>query len=240
MIRNTVTGLAVVAILAAGPAQAAASKEETIGIGTGGVLGAVAGGPIGFIVGAAIGAKLGDTLHQKDETIDSLAAEVSVSRSTITELELDLVALNRDIDAMNDELDHLKSVSHPELTRLLEAGIAMDLLFRTDEHALLPSTGDRFSALGSKLAGMDNVLIHLDGFADARGDAGYNLELSEKRVQFVREQLVAAGVAPARITTAAHGESPAADESADSLALERRVSLTLSLDNGPALAAMPE
>ena len=240
MIRNTVTGLAVVAILAAGPAEAAASKEETIGIGTGGVLGAVAGGPIGFIVGAAIGAKLGDTLYRKDETIDSLAAEVAVSRSTIDELELDLVALNRDIDAMNDELDHLKSVSHPGLTRLLETGIAMDLLFRTDEHALLPSTGDRFSVLGSKLAGMDNVLIHLDGFADARGDSGYNLELSEKRVQFVREQLVAAGVAPARITTAAHGESPAVDESADSLALERRVSLTLSLDNGPALASMPE
>jgi len=56
----------------------------------------------------------------------------------------------------------------------------------------------------------------------------------------VREQLVAAGVAPARITTAAHGESPAVDESVDSLALERRVSLTLSLDTGPALASMPE
>jgi len=240
MIRKTLTGFAVVVVLAAGPAQAAASKQEAVGIGTGGVLGAVAGGPIGFIVGAAIGAKLGDTLHQKDETIDSLATEVAVSQSTIDELELDLIALNRDIDAMSDELDHLQRVSHPELTRLLEAGIAMDLLFRTDEHALLPATGDRFRALGGKLAGMDNVLIHLDGFADARGDAGYNLELSEKRVEFVREQLVAAGVAPARITTAAHGESPAVDESVDSLALERRVSLTLSLDTGPALASMPE
>lgn len=240
MIRKTVTGLAIVAVLAAGPAQAAASKKETIGIGTGGVIGAVAAGPVGFIVGAAIGAKLGDTLHRKDETIDSLSAEVEVSRSTIDELELDLRALNRDIDAMGDELDHLKRVSYPELTRLLEAGIAMDLLFRTDEHALLPSTGDRFGALGRKLAGMENVLIRLDGFADTRGDADYNLALSEKRVAYVRDQLLAAGVAPERITTAAHGEAPAADDTADSLALERRVSLTLSLDGGTAVASIPE
>ena len=47
MIRKTVTGLAIVAVLAAGPAQAAASKKETIGIGTGGVIGAVAAGPVG-------------------------------------------------------------------------------------------------------------------------------------------------------------------------------------------------
>jgi outer membrane protein OmpA-like peptidoglycan-associated protein len=240
MIRKTVTGLVIVAVLAAGPAQAAASKKETIGIGTGGVIGAIAGGPVGFIVGAAIGAKLGDTLHRKDETIDSLAAEVEVSRTTINDLELDLRALNRDIDAMGDELDHLKRVSYPELTRLLEAGIAMDLLFRTDEHALLPSTGDRFDALGRKLAGMENVLIRLDGFADTRGDADYNLALSEKRVAYVRDQLVAAGVAPERITAAAHGEAPAADDTADSLALERRVSLTLSLDGGTAVASIPE
>lgn len=240
MIRKTVTGIAIVAVLAAGSAQAAASRQETIGIGTGGVIGAVAGGPVGFIVGAAIGAKLGDTLHSKDEKIGSLTAEVRNSRSTIDELELDLAALNRDIDAMGDELDHLKRVSYPELTRLLEAGIAMDLLFRTDEHALLPSTGERFSALGEKLAGMDNVRVRLDGFADARGDADYNLALSEKRVGYVRDQLIAAGVAPERITTAAHGEVQAADESADSFALERRVSLTLSLDSGPALASVPE
>ncbi len=204
MIKKTLFGLAVTALLVNVPAEAGASKEESIGIGTGGAIGAVAGGPVGFIVGAAIGAKLGDTFHKKNTTIDTLAAEVDASRETIGELELDLKALNRDIDAMGDELDHLRSASYPELTRLLEAGIAMDLLFRTDEHALLPSTGDRFAVMGRKLASMDNVLIQLDGYADTRGNSEYNLALSEKRVQFVREQLIAAGVAPERITTAAH------------------------------------
>ncbi len=240
MIKKTLSGLAVAALLVNTPAEAGASKEETIGIGTGGAIGAVAGGPIGFIVGAAIGAKLGDTFHKKNDAIDTLTSEVEASRETIGELELDLQALNRDIDAMGDELDHLRGVSYPELTRLLEAGIAMDLLFRTDEHALLPSTGDRFAVMGRKLASMDTVLIQLDGYADSRGNTDYNLALSEKRVQFIREQLIAAGVSPERITTAAHGESPSEDDSADSYALERRVSLTLSLDRGPSLASMPE
>ena len=240
MIKKTLSGLILVALVANAPAEAASSKEETIGIGTGGVIGAVAGGPVGFILGAAIGAKIGDTFHKKNETIDTLTAEVDTSRATIGELELDLKALNRDIDAMGEELEHLQSVSHPELTRLLEAGIAMDLLFRTDEHALLPSTGDRFAAMGRKLADMDNVRIQLDGYADTRGDKDYNLALSEKRVSFVREQLIAAGVAPDRITTAAHGESASDDDTADSYALERRVSLTLSLNPGPSLASMPE
>lgn len=240
MKRQILIGLTLVIVLAGQSAHANASKEEAIGVGAGGVIGAVAGGPFGFIVGAAIGAKLGDSYHKKDEEIGKLEASLDDSNYTIKELELDLKALNRDIDAMSDELDHLKSVSYPELTRLLEAGVAMDLLFRTDEFALAPSTGDRFAALGQKLASMENVSIRLDGFADSRGNEVYNQALSQKRVGFVREQLIAAGVAPERITTAAHGEAQAADETLDSYALERRVSITLSIDSGPAMASTPE
>ena len=46
-------------------------------------------------------------------------------------------------------------------------------------------------------------------------------------VEFVRDQLVAAGIHPSRIQVTAHGEAPAQDASADSYALERRVSMTL-------------
>ena len=240
MNRKTLGSLAIVSILAAGPASAGTPKEEVIGVGAGGMVGAVAGGPIGFIVGAAIGAKLGDTLHNKNEEIDSLTSEVEHGRGTIGDLEMDLKALNHDIDGMSAELDHLRSVSNPEIGRLLEAGIAMDLLFRTDEYALPPSTSDRFLAMGQKLADMETVLIHLDGFADTRGDSDHNLALSEKRVQFIRDQLVEAGVAPERITTVAHGESLSDEETPDSYALERRVSINLSLDRGTTLAATPD
>lgn len=234
--RNTVTFMitaSLLAVLAAAPAQAETrtSKQEAVGIGTGAVVGAAAGGPIGFIIGAAVGAKLGDNWHDRSEQIDTLTSSLEQSRSTTTVLE-------RDIDVLTAEIGRLQSIARPELVSLLQAGIAMDLLFRTDEAALADTTGDRLSRLASTLASMPQIRIQLDGFADERGDEEYNLKLSERRVDFVREQFVTAGVHPARISVSAHGESAAQDENADSYALERRVSLKLFIDDAPSIASI--
>ena len=227
----TITALGLV--LAAPAANASASKEESIGVGTGGVIGAVAGGPIGFMIGAAIGAKVGDTLYKKDVEIDSL-------NSSLGDSEYDVQQLNSNVDSLSDELQQMQRVARPEVVSLLQAGIAMDLLFRTDEHVLADTTGGRLAELASTLASMPDIQVQLDGFADERGDSSYNQRLSQKRVEFVKDQLIAAGVQPSRINFAAHGEAPAQDDSVDSFALERRVSLTLFIDNSPSFASNPE
>ena len=206
---------------------AKASKEENIGVGTGAVVGAIAGGPIGFIIGAAIGAKLGDKMHDKNTSIESLSATLDDSRLDVAQLEQDVRALNGDIDTLSAELQSFEEIDRPQLLNLMQAGIAMDILFRTDEHVLADTTGNRLAELASGVAAMPDIRVQLDGFADERGDSQYNLELSEKRVEFVRNQLVTAGIHPSRIRVAAHGESPAQDDSIDSYALERRVSLKL-------------
>jgi len=236
--RNTVTFMIVASlltVLAVAPAEAASktSKQEAVGIGTGAVVGAAAGGPIGFIIGAAIGAKFGDRWHARSEQIDTLTSSLEQSHSTT-------IVLERDIDALTDEIGRLHSVARPELVSLLQAGIAMDLLFRTDETALVDTTGDRLSQLASTLASMPKIRIQLDGFADERGNEDYNLKLSEKRVDFVREQFVTAGVHPTRISVSAHGESVAQDESVDSYALERRVSVKLFIADAPSVASISD
>lgn len=217
-----------------------ASKEETIGVGAGGIIGAFAGGPAGFILGAAIGAKLGDTLHGQDAEIQTLSASLDESRGVIDELESDVRELHSDIAASNAEIEKLQRVSAPELISLLQAGIAVDLLFRTDEHVLADTTGIRLNELARTLATISDIHVQLDGFADERGDEEYNQQLSEKRVQFVREQLTAAGIEDSRISYAAHGEVVAQDDELDSYALERRVSVKLYLDNSPSLASNPK
>ncbi|MDJ0710980.1 MAG: OmpA family protein [Woeseiaceae bacterium] len=225
---------ATVAMLAAIPsyAETRTNKHEAIGVGSGAIVGAFAGGPVGFIIGAAIGAKVGDTMHQKTERIDSLQGSLTASNDTVARLA-------EDIDTLSGEVEHLQSVAHPELVSLMQAGIAMDLLFRTDEDVLSDTTSDRLGQLAGTLAGMPDIHIQLDGFADERGDEAYNLALSERRVQYIREQFVAAGVAPDRINITAHGESVATDATLDSFALERRVSVTLFIDGTQAVAATP-
>jgi len=238
--RNTLAVIIVLALATATPAfAAAASKEENVGVGAGAVIGALAGGPVGFIIGAAIGAKVGDKMHQKSTTIDTLSGSLSDARSDVTELENDVTALNSDIDTLSSELERFQELDRPQLISLMQAGIAMDLLFRTDEHVLADTTGGRLAELASGLASMPDIRVHLDGFADERGDSDYNLQLSRKRVEFVRDQLVTAGVHPSRIRITAHGEAPAQDESVDSYALERRVSLKLFIDNEQSFASSP-
>ena len=104
---------------------------------------------------------------------------------------------------------------------------------------LADTNGDRLASLAGTLASMTDVQLRLDGFADERGDETYNYKLSEQRVEFIRDQLVAAGIHPSRIQMSAHGEAPAQDDSADSYALERRVSLTLFIDDSQSFAQNP-
>ena len=228
--------------LAAAPAANAetASDQEMLGVGAGSVIGAVAGGPVGLIIGAAVGAKIGDSFSKKDDEITDLSTSLDESRNTVRHLEGDVRNLNASIDQVGAELEQLRSVSRPEVAQLLQAGIAMDLLFRTDEHVLANTTSGRLAEIATTIASMPDIRVQLDGFADERGDATHNQRLSEKRVEFVKEQLVAAGVEPSRISFAGHGETPAQDDNIDSYALERRVSVTLFINDSPALASNPE
>ena len=239
--RKTISTIFVLALVTASPAFAEkASKEENIGVGSGAIIGAAAGGPVGFIIGAAIGARIGDKAHQKGETIDELSVSLEASRGDVASLRYDVRTLNGDIGALSAELGRIQEVDRPELLNLMQAGIAMDLLFRTDEHVLADTTGGRLAALASSVATMPDIRVQLDGFADERGDSHYNLTLSQKRVDFVREQLVSAGIDPSRIQVSAHGEAPAQDDTVDSYALERRVSLKLFIDNSPSFASNPD
>jgi outer membrane protein OmpA-like peptidoglycan-associated protein len=238
--RNKIIIAGIVACLTAAPAFAAtASKQEKIGVGVGATIGAVAGGPIGLMVGAAIGAKIGDDYHQQDETVDHLSTSLNRSNGQVAQLEGDIRALDGEIAGLDSEVARLKATGSPELVALLQAGIAMDLLFRTDEDVLANATGGKLQQLATTLAAMQDIQIRLDGFADERGDATYNQQLSVRRADHVRDVLLANGIPAARIQVNAHGESPALDTNVDSYALERKVSLTLYVEENPSFASNP-
>lgn len=242
IMRNILITIGITLSLLAGPAMAEpgrTSKEESIGLGAGAVIGALAGGPVGFIIGAAIGAKTGDEFDKRNDKVDSLDTSLNGSRQRIAALQQNVEALTGDINDMGSELQHLQAVARPELLDLMQVGIEMDLLFRTDEDVLAVTIGNRLQNMAASLASMPSVYVRLDGFADERGDAEYNQQLSARRVAHVLELLVANGIEPSRIKAAAHGESPANDSNIDSYALERKVSLTLYVEDVPSFASNP-
>jgi outer membrane protein OmpA-like peptidoglycan-associated protein len=237
MIRKTLFAVMILSIGASPAFAEGTSKEEGAGLGFGAVIGGVAGGPAGAIIGAAIGAKLGDSFHQKSEEVVTLSSSLDESRSTISGLEQNIVALKGEVRNKDGQLQRTRELARPEVLALLQTGIEMDLLFRTDEHVLADDTGERLRQLASSLAANPDIRIQLDGFADERGNAEYNQRLSGKRAGHVRDLLVANGVPADRITVNAHGEAPATEQNVDSFALERRVSLTLYLGDAPAVAS---
>ncbi|MEM9208506.1 MAG: DUF456 family protein [Pseudomonadota bacterium] len=241
-IQHVIIGcLSILAVSTASAAESHASREENIGAGTGLVIGALAGGPVGAIVGVAVGAKLGESYSEKAARINLLDKELASGRKDIADLRKDVRRLGRDKAVLDSNVRRLEAMNRPELVSLLEAGIEMDLLFRTDEHVLAEATGHRLQAMAGTLKGITDVHVRLDGYSDERGDAQYNQDLSKRRAEHVRDVLVASGLPASRIEVSAHGESTAGEKTTDSYALERKVSLTLFVadSESPSVAAAP-
>ncbi|MBL4712770.1 MAG: OmpA family protein [Gammaproteobacteria bacterium] len=74
---------------------------------------------------------------------------------------------------------------------------------------------------------VDTVVI--EGYTDDRGAASFNQQLSEKRAEAVKAELVANGANPDKITTIGYGESnPVADNATrEGRAKNRRVEITV-------------
>jgi outer membrane protein OmpA-like peptidoglycan-associated protein len=209
------------------PAAADASRQEAIGFGAGAAVGAAAGGPVGFLVGAALGAKFGDVLYRKDARNSELGAELAAAQQELGDLEARLAAKDGDLRTVGAELEALLASGAPQMLELMQTGIEMDLLFRTEADTLGAAAAARVDELARVLAGLPSVRIRLDAWADPRGEEDYNQALSERRAEHVRALLTAGGIADDRVTASAHGETGGEEGDPDRNALDRRVSVTL-------------
>jgi outer membrane protein OmpA-like peptidoglycan-associated protein len=205
------------------------NKEESIGLGSGAAIGAIAGGPVGLILGAAFGGWFGDRFHH--EKAERVAAE---QRATEAQLTADTAERRagrnqREVERVSAQLSSERSAHREDLQQAL----SVEVFFRTEDATLDGATADRLAKLGGMLAPMDGTVIHLEGFADARGTENYNAQLSATRATAVRDALIRGGMPAERIVVTAEGESTATATDTDGMALERRVRLDV-VDMGDA------
>lgn len=218
----------VVSALIAGNASAARSdknREEGIGIGTGGIVGAIAGGPVGFILGAAAGGWFGNKFHNERESKEEFAAMYEEADALANSLQ-SLVAGNE------DEIENLRFVMRRQEDTYRDAlseAFDVEVYFHTGEATLNGAVAERVERLGEIMQGFDDFAIVIEGHADPRGDESYNEQLSAERAAAVREALLRAGLPGDKITTRATGErdSQSTDGDLDAMALERRVDLSI-------------
>lgn len=231
----------VLGLLAATPALAQgdsvkSSKPEAIGVGSGAVVGGAAAGPVGFIIGAALGGWIGDRFHQEGEARRSAETKLGEANSLVADLD-------SEVDRLNAEAAQARLAARAEReswTELVTDAINVSVLFKTDTAELSDNTRAKLKRLAGLLNEFDRSAVRVAGFADPRGDDGYNDSLSARRANAVQDALIEAGIAHTRIAIVAHGEgqSTAAEGDLDGYALDRRVEITL-VPAATELAALP-
>lgn len=104
--------------------------------------------------------------------------------------------------------------------------------FELNAAQLTSASSGVLDGIAADLKKFPRLKIELQGHTDSSGADRYNLELSQKRANTVREYLLAQGVADAQLTAKGYGEAqPIADNTtADGRATNRRVVMRV-LDN---------
>ena len=131
------------------------------------------------------------------------------------------------------ELAHLKDVlSHIADTRRTAGGLVVTLgsnsvRFDFDKSDIKPQYREILSRIAGVLMSVQGYAISVYGYTDDVGTADYNLKLSERRAQAVRDYLVQSGVEPQIITFKGYGKSdPRAPGNSDAArATNRRVEI---------------
>ena len=110
-----------------------------------------------------------------------------------------------------------------------EAPISLPVYFRTDSATVEDSLRPHLAELVAYLKAYPELDVRLEGHSDRRGNAGYNVALSQRRIDGIRRILEHEGIAPERIHEHAYGESRAngAPGDADAMVFDRAVIIRL-------------
>lgn len=130
-------------------------------------------------------------------------------------------------------------------TRGMVITLSGGVLFTSGKAELLPSAQAKLSEVANALTQQNpDAAIVVEGHTDAQGNEAFNLDLSTRRAQAVRDYLASHGVAPDRIRAEGLGFSrPVADnKTAEGRANNRRVEIVVQPQGGtaPTATAAPQ
>ena len=104
------------------------------------------------------------------------------------------------------------------------------VLFASGKSELLPTAQLKLNSVADSLTQQDpESKIVVEGHTDSQGSASYNMDLSQRRAQAVRDYLVSRGIASDRVTSQGYGfaRSIADNKSAEGRANNRRVEIVV-------------
>jgi peptidoglycan-associated lipoprotein len=138
-------------------------------------------------------------------------------------------ALQGEIATLRNDLQTLRTEFGARITAM-EEGIrfAFPVNFAFDDATIRPEDQaalDRFAQVAQKY--YNGAMITVEGFADPAGSTRYNIDLSQRRAESVRQYLVSKGMSDANLRPLGYGETrqvvPGAQRDDQGAELNRRV-----------------
>ena len=142
-----------------------------------------------------------------------------------------------DGDGVNDDIDQCPDTpagAKVDARGCEEQLILRGVIFDFNSANLTPPSLMILDSVADILTKRPNVNIEVRGYTDSRGADNYNLGLSQRRAEAVRDYLIEKGAPAQRLTAVGFGEAdPIADNtSEEGRALNRRVSLEFTAQTG--------
>ncbi len=222
----------------AGEDNSEQQKNVLVGMGSGASLGAIIGGPVGGVVGGLLGIMLGEDVNQHNEE-NELLAQLDDKSTQLAQLQQQYAQLQSDYQSQL--LATAAEVATPAPNDYQLMPLEASLQFKTGSSQLEQHYLGNLDLVAEKLKANPDLQLQLFGYADRRGDAQFNLELSEQRAEQVKIYLLSQGVAASQIETGGYGEAQpvAVQQNFENDFFDRRVVLRLNQDSKVMTAKQP-
>lgn len=129
--------------------------------------------------------------------------------------EYSFLASKKDFISQSENVDAREITEYTEIERNLyltpiEVGQVVrlnNIFFDFDKASLKPESYPELERVIDLLNTSKTVTIELSGHTDNKGSDSYNLELSQRRVNVVRDYIIEKGIKPERLTAKGYGET---------------------------------
>ncbi len=168
-----------------------------------------------------------------EQTIALRSAEREIEQSSAKRAKAQLESREEQLKRQQEEIRKLQQdlqAKPSERGTLVTFG---DVLFDLNRAQLKPSGLRGLQKLAEFLQDNPERQVMVEGYTDSTGSNEYNQQLSERRAESVRRELIRMGVDAQRITARGYGEEypVASNDTPASRAMNRRVEVTISNDN---------
>ncbi len=163
------------------------------------------GGVYGTAGGAAAGALLGQVIgHDTKSTL--IGAAIGAAVGGLTGAGVGHM-MDKQEQQMSQSLANSEAVAVQRSGDLLAVTLKGDVSFASNSSVVLPGVYSELDRIASSLSQYPQTVVRVEGHTDSVGAEDFNLDLSRRRAEAVKNLLMQRGIDGSRMEVAAFGES---------------------------------